>query len=284
VAGGSSAFQPERAYRGLLRLYPAEFRTRYSDEMVQLFSDQLRDARAGGVPADTARTWLRTLGDLAVTAASEHARRDRTVAHSLAASPSIATRALGFAGILGGAVLLAAFVVNTDAWDGLRILLFNLGAVAIVVAVHQRQASIGGGAALITAAAAILANLWYIAMGFLAIGNERPFAGDFGLVYFWAAMAMWLADAAFGFVTWRLGVAARWVGLALAVGSLFALTGIDRLELVRGDYAWFFSPAALTGVAVNGLGWILLGITVATRRRAPAGPGRPEGARAKPDR
>jgi hypothetical protein len=262
----------ERAYRGLLRLYPAGFRDRYSDEMVQLFSDQVRDARARGAPAGAARTWLRTLGDLAVTAASEHARRDRTVAHSLAASPSIATRALGFAGILGGAVLLAAFVVNTEPWNGLRILLFNLGAVAIVVAVHQRQASIGGGAAFVTAAAAILANLWSIAMGFLAIGNERPFAGDFGLVYFWAAMAMWLADAAFGFVTWRLGVVARWVGLALAIGSLFALTGIDRLELVRGDYAWFFSPAALTGIAVNGLGWILLGLAVATRRRPAKAP------------
>jgi hypothetical protein len=202
----------------------------------------------------------------------------------LAASPSIATRALGFAGILGGAVLLAAFVVNTDAWGGLRILLFNLGAIAIAVAVQRRQAPIGGTAAFVTAAAVVATNGWYIAMGFLAIGNEHPFAGDFGLVYFWAAIAMWLADAAFGFVTWRLGVVARWVGLALAVGSLFALTGIDRLELVRGDYAWFFSPAALTGVAVNGLGWILLGITVATRRRAPAGPGRPEGADAKPDR
>jgi hypothetical protein len=257
----------ERAYRGLLRLYPAEFRTRFGDEMVQLFGDQLRDARAAGAPAGTARTWLRILGDLAVTAASEHARRDRAVAHSLAIAPSPLTRVLGLAGILGGAVLLAAFFVEIEAWNGLRVLLFNLGAAAIVVAVQRQQTSIGGKAAAIAAVAAIAANLWYIAMGFLAIGNEHPFAGDFGLVYFWAGVAMWLADAAFGFVTWRLGVVARWVALALAIGSVFAMTGIDRFELVRGDYAWFFSPAALTGVAVNGLGWILLGITVATRRR-----------------
>lgn len=263
----------ERAYRGLLRLYPAAFRNRYSDEMVQLFSDQLRDARSAGTPAGAVRTWMRTLGDLAVTAASEHARRDRTVAHSLAASPTLATRALGFAGILGGAVLLAAFVVNTEAWNGLRLLLFNLGAIAIALAVQQRQASIGGTAAFVTAAAVIVANGWYVMMGFLAIGNEHPFAGDFGLLYFWAAIAMWLADASFGLVTWRIGVVARWAALALAVGSLFALAGIDRLELVRGDYAWFFGPAALTGVAVNGLGWILLGIDLATRRRVqePAG-------------
>jgi hypothetical protein len=258
----------ERLYRTLLGLYPAEFRTRFGDEMVQLFGDQLRDARVRDAPVGTARTWLGTIGDLALTAASEHARRDRTVAHSLAIPPSPLTRVLGLTGILGGAVLLAAFFVEIGAWNGLRILLFNLGAVAIVVAVQRQQASIGGRAAAIAAVAAIVANLWYIAMGFLAIGNEHPFAGDFGLVYFWSDVAMWLADAAFGFATWRLGVVARWVALALAVGSLFAMTGIDRFELVRGDYAWFFSPAALAGVAVNGLGWILLGITVATRRRA----------------
>jgi putative ABC transport system permease protein len=65
----------ERVYRALLRLYPAAFRARFAGEMVQLFSDQLRDARSDGAPAGATRTWLRALGDLAVTAASEHARR-----------------------------------------------------------------------------------------------------------------------------------------------------------------------------------------------------------------
>ena len=260
----------EHVYGWLLRLYPAAFRARYADEMIQLFGDQLRDARASGAASGTARSWMRTLGDLAVSAASEHTRKDRTVAHSLATSPSTSSRLLGLVGILGGAVLLAAFVVEiAPDLNNLRIILFNAGAIAIVIGVHRRQVSAAPVLALAVAIPAIIANAWYIAMVVLATGREHPFGGDFGLVSFVAAVAMWLADAAFGLVLWRSGGVARWVGLGLAIGSLFALTGIDRLELVRGDYAWFFSPAALAGVGVNGLAWILLGIDLAGRGRAP---------------
>ena len=258
----------ERVYRWLLRLYPAKFRARFSNEMVQLFSDQLRDARTGGAPAGAARTWLRTLGDLAVTAASEHARRDRTVAHSLAA-PSIASRALGLAGILGGGLLLAAFVVEIDPnLNNVRLVLFNVGAMAIVIAVHRRQALASRGLALAAAVPAILANAWYSVMVVLATSRPAPFAGDFGLVFFFAGAAMWLTDAAFGLVTLRLGVVARWGALALAIGSVLAFTGMDRLELSPRDNPTIFGPLALAGIALNGIGWILLGLDVATRRRA----------------
>jgi hypothetical protein len=63
---------------------------------------------------------------------------------------------------------------------------------------------------------------------------------------------------------------AEWGALTLAVGSLLAFLGMDRLELVSGELAWLIAPAALLGVALNGIGWILLGIDVAFRRRAPA--------------
>lgn len=257
----------ERLYRGLLRLYPAAFRVRFADEMVQLFSDQLRDARADGAPAGAARTWLRTLGDLAVTAASEHVRRDRTVGHSLAISPSTSSRVLGLAGILAGVVLLAAFLPFDWGPDlfNLRLVLFNAGAMAIVIAVHRRQASVAPALALLAAVPAVLANAWYLAMTVLAVERTGPMgAGDFGLVYFFAGAAMWLSDAAFGIVTLRLGVVARWGALALAIGSLLAFTGMDRLEL----NPTIFGPIALAGLALNGIGWILLGLDVATRRRA----------------
>ena len=265
----------ERVYRGLLRLYPAAFRDRFTDEMVQLFNDQLRDAHAGGAPAAAAGTWLRTLADLAMTAASDHARRDRTVAHSLTGSPSTPTRLLGLAGILGGVVLLAAFLVDiAPELNDLRLVLFNLGAIAIVIAVHRRQSSIAPGLALLAAIPAITANAWYLVMVLLSIVQLNPFAGDFGLVFFFAGAAMWLADAWFGLVTLWLGVLWRWGALALAVGSVLALTGMDRLELVSGAYAEVFRPLALVGIALNGLGWILLGIDVATRRLTVAAPAR----------
>ena len=74
-----------RVYRALLRVYPAAFRDRYGEEMVQLLGDQLTDARTRAGGTGVARTWLQVLGDLAVTATSERMWRDRTVANSLAA-------------------------------------------------------------------------------------------------------------------------------------------------------------------------------------------------------
>lgn len=268
----------ERVYRLLLRLYPAEFRARFSDEMMQLFGDQLRDARTGGAPAGAARTWLRTVGDLAVTAASEHARRDRTVAHSLTASPSTTSRVLGVAGILGGALLLAAFVVDiAPDLNNLRLVLFSLGAMAVVIAVHRRQSSAAPLLAMAGAVPALLANAWYLVMFVLAIGRQQPNSGDFGLISFAAGVAMWLTNAWFGLVTLRLGIVTRWGALALAIGSVLAVAGIDRLGLTTPENPTLFGPLALTGVVLSGIGWILLGLDIATRRRAPEA--QPQGAR-----
>lgn len=259
----------QRVYRALLHLYPAAFRARFADELQQLFSDQLRDARSGGEPAGAVRTWLRTVSDLAVTAASEHARRDRSVAHSVAASPSHSSRALGLVGILGGVVLLAAFLVDiAPSINVIRILLFNLGSIAIVIGVHRRQSSAAPAVALAAAVPAVLANAWYLAMVILATWEPRPFAGDFGLVWFYAGVAISLTDAWFGVVTWRLGVVARWGALALAIGSLLALTGIDRLALTSESNPTIFGPLSQAGIVLGGIGWILLGIDVAIRRRA----------------
>jgi hypothetical protein len=251
----------ERVYRALLLIYPAHFRARYAEQLVQLFGDQLRDARAGGAPASGLITWLRTLKDLALTAASEHARRDRTVAHSLTVAPSTSSRILGVIGILGGTLLLAAFVVQIGpGLNTIRIILFNLGAIAIVVAVHRRQAPRAPGWALVGAVPAVLANAAYLVWIVIA--------ADFGLVGFYLSIALWLADAWFGLVTFRLGVVARWAALALAIGSVVGIAGIDRLGLTSEANPTIFGTLALGGLAQSGIGWILLGIDVATRRDA----------------
>jgi hypothetical protein len=144
-----------------------------------------------------------------------------------------------------------------------------------VIGVHRCQAPAAPALALLGAVPAFLANAMYLAMTVLAIGRPQPFAGDFGLVYFVASVAMWLADAAFGFVTLRLGVVAWWGALALAIGSVLTITGIDRLGLTSAENPTIFGPLALAGGALNGIGWILLGIAIATRgtrvENAPAG-------------
>ncbi len=255
----------ERLYRRLLRAYPAAFRARFTDDMVQLFNDQLREARTGR--SASAGFWLRSVGDLVVASTSEHLRRDRTVAHSLSTSPSTLNRLLGLAGVLGGAVLLAVFVIDIGPeLNALRLALFNLGAIAIVVAVHMRQVTVAPRLSLLGAVPALIANAWYLGMIVLSIGRPQPFAGDFGLVWFYAGVAMWLADALFALVTLRIGVLARWGALALAIGSPLALLGIDRLGLVSAEEGTIFGPLSQIGIVLNGLGWILLGIDLVIRR------------------
>ena len=176
---------------------------------------------------------------------------------------------LGAAGILGGAVMLSAFLIQipTDL-NVIRIVLFNLGAIAITVAVHRRQGSLSPAAARTVTVATVVANATVLLREVLPYGPWHPFAGDNGLVLFYAGIAMWLTDAAFGFVTLRLGVVTRWGALALAIGSLLAITGIDRLGLTSQADPTIFGPLSQVGIVLNGIGWILLGIDVATRRRS----------------
>jgi hypothetical protein len=265
----------ERIYRGLLRLYPAAFRARFADEMVQLFSDQLHDARGSGAVGGAARTWLRALGDLAVAAASEHARRERTVAYSLETSPSNGSRLLGLAGIVGGVLLLwpaflpalFPFELNADLFN-LRLVVFNLGAIAIIVAVHRRQVAVAPIQARLAALAALVANVFYLVLIIRLAGQPGQLGpGDYGPLIFPAAVALWLTDAWFGVVTMRVGVVTRWGALALAIGSILAMTGMDRLGLTSAENPTVFGPLSLVGIALNGLGWILLGLEIATRRR-----------------
>jgi hypothetical protein len=193
---------------------------------------------------------------------------------TIAPSPSSSSRVLGLAGILGGAVLLAAFVVEISPdLNTVRLILFHLGAIAIVVAVHRRQVASSPSLARAAAIAAVLANAWNLAWLVLSTGRQNPFAGDFGLVYFYAGLAMWLTDAAFGVVALRLRVVTRWGALALVVGSLLAITGMDRLGLTSRADPTILLPLSLIGIALNGLAWIVLGIDIATRdRRAAARP------------
>ena len=249
----------ERVYRSLLRLYPTDFRDRFSGEMVQLYHDKLRDARTGGASGGTVSAWLRLLGDVVVTAPAEHLRRNRKVAHSVSSATPISTRALGLAGILAGVVVLIVFVIELpQELFPPRIVLMLLGSIALILAVHRRQAAIAPTLALVGAIPAVLANAWYLALFVL------PMIGSLAL--FWAGVALWLSIAAFGAVTIRIGAVSRFGAFAVTLGALLTLTGIDRLGLVSESAQTIFNTVSQVGIVLLGLGWILLGIDVATRR------------------
>jgi hypothetical protein len=249
-----------------LRLYPAAYRERYSDQMVQLFGDQVRET-------GTARAWLRAPLDLISSAASEHLRRNRTVAHSLTLPPTPLSRILGLFGLLGGASLLAAFLIDipNDA-NYVRLFVFGIGGVTVVAAVHLRQRQQSPRLALAAAIPALVFGTWAFVMQVLVIGREPPvFGGTFGWVFFWASIAAWLGYAWFGAITFRLNQMTRIGSAGLAVGSLLAILGIDRLGLVSHTEVNVFGAIALTGVFLHGLALVLLGLDVAFRRR-PAPP------------
>ncbi len=198
------------------------------------------------------------------------------MAHSLAPSPSPWSRILGILGILGGLVVIAAFIPNLP-WGNelfnLRLVLFNAGAIAVVFAVHRRQAAFGRGISLAVAIPAILANAWYLVMVILAMGRPRFPEPDpeFRPIFFYAAIVLWLTDAAFGFVAARLGAVSRWAALALGFGSLLALLGVGGLGFTSGPFATIIGPLSLVGLGLVGIGWVLLGIDIATGGSAVSG-------------
>src|SRR5687768_3517398 len=155
----------ERLYRALLRLYPADFRQRFGDEMVALFRDSLRDARAGRAPGGVAGAWLKMLVDVAATAPSEHLRRTRQVAHSISSTGLIEARVLGILGVIGGGALLTAFVLDVPSGlTALRIAVFNVGIIAVVIAMLRMGLTRGSLLALVAGLAAIAANGLYAVM------------------------------------------------------------------------------------------------------------------------
>jgi hypothetical protein len=181
--------------------------------------------------------------------------------------PNSARVSLGALGMAGGVGLLAAFAVDIPpALNTWRIVLFNTGAITIVVATYGPNASVSRPLALAGAIPVVLANVAAIAWILLAIGRESPFTGGLGRVGFWAGLAVWLADAWFGLVALRLRRLWRLGALALVIGSLLAITGMDRLGLTSGVRPTVFGPISLVGITLNGTAWILLGVQLAAAR------------------
>jgi hypothetical protein len=235
--------------------------------MVQLFRDQLlRDGAA--------TTWLRAISELPATATTEYLKRNRSVAHSISVAPTPASRLLGILGVLAGALILVGFLgliglnISPDLFN-LRLVLYNLGVIAVVFGVHRRQSRAGKRLALSGAVPAALSNFAYMLVILRVVaqpGEVGP--GPFQPIILTTAVtsAMWLSDAWFGVVTLKLGVLNRWSAMALLVGSLAALAGMDNWQLASIP---LIGDLLLVGVGIHGLAWILLGLEVALRGTPP---------------
>ena len=63
----------ERVFRALLRIFPADFRGDFGDDMTADFRDQRDEAARTGRRASMLRIWLRALLDVLRRAPAEHA-------------------------------------------------------------------------------------------------------------------------------------------------------------------------------------------------------------------
>lgn len=136
----------ERAFRRLVRLYPASFRAQYEDQMVGLFADQLRDSRTSGTTLAVARLWAHTLIDLVATAPPERLRKESPVLQTVEPTNASAVEAKSplqrIAVVIASVPLIlwaAVWVVFPDFMEPVfsvppAVLGFPLGVVIITVA------------------------------------------------------------------------------------------------------------------------------------------------------
>jgi hypothetical protein len=178
----------------------------------------------------------------------------------------LAVRAVAVLGIVPGLALLAGFIPDLPAGlNTARILLFLCGGVAVVLAAYGPHSAASSRLALTGAVPIILANGTLATWVLLSIGRERPGAGEFGLVGFYAGLGLWLAHAWYGIIAIWIDVMWRWPAFVLVVGSLLAITGMDRLELTSPAHPTIFGPLSLLGIALNGIAWVLVGVEIVTR-------------------
>ncbi len=138
----------------------------------------------------------------------------------------VAMRVLGLLGMLGGLVLLAAFVVDVPPESNtVRLILFLGGGVAVALTTPERRGVVSRRLAWAAVIPIIVASAATGGWLLVAAGRDRPFAGDFGLLGFWITLAMWLSHAWFGIVAARMDIRWRPAALLLAVAAILAITG-----------------------------------------------------------
>lgn len=202
--------------------------------------------------------------------------RDRSMAPSLATfEPTRPMRLLGIVGVVGGVLLLWAFISWAPfvalANNTVRLVLFALAGASVGLAFHQRQSAVAPRLALLATSVVVLAGLWYATSNILALDGPRSWVGVGGVLYSLSSLSLWLSAAVFGAFSLRTGAVSqgltRWFAattrialLILVVGGLLAALGDDRWGLTRhATYGAWISQATLLGVFLTGAGWVLLG-------------------------
>ena len=271
-----------RLYRTLLVAYPKRFRDNYEIQMVQVFRDSFREAYRRHGTSGVIDLWLHTFADLLVTALIERVMERSQYMFS----PKVILWG-GVASVFGGLFWLMS---ASGGAAGVLALVLGLGGLA---ALYSRQAGQGGklglaGFALgIIGTVLVLAVLWWSSTIFsgptyaiihLRIERQPVLAGRAVLMGSLGLVTLGIGLALLGLASFRSKTLHRWQGLPLGLGLLNTIQGITIVLLAYEPLSQgrnFFDPwppQGLTLIAAEfvllGLGWMGLGITLATEADA----------------
>jgi hypothetical protein len=253
-----------RVYRTLLVAYPKKFREHYETQMVQVFRDSCREAfHYNGIPG-VVDLWIHTFVDLVFTALNERiSERSRYMF-----SPKVILWG-GVASVFAGLFYMMTGLAPSSGGPTLElVLVLGLGG---LVGLYSRQVKQGGRL-----------GLGGFALG--VIGTVAPFVASW-----WEALeAQSILVASLAFLTLGIGLALlgvaslrgktlpRWQGLPLGLGLLHTILGIAMWLIIyvpvsHGQnpfHPWNLGNYGLVIVfalfVLVGIGWIGLGITLAT--------------------
>jgi hypothetical protein len=187
--------------------------------------------------------------------------------------PTRNMRLLGLFGFVGAGLLLWAFVplnpFADPALNGVRLVAFALAGTAISIAFYRRQAEAAPTLTRITTAAVVVAGVSYATWVILSARVDSPFIGTFGFANLVADIALWVSPALWAIAMLHAGAGWRGMprrlemvtklGVWTLVGSIVGWLGDDRLGLIDSTWGELWKAIALAGVAMNGIGWMLLG-------------------------
>jgi len=190
----------------------------------------------------------------------------------------VRTSAAGTLGILGGLALLVALVVEVPAaLNGVRIVLFHVGVIAVGLGIYPWHARTSRWLAAAASVPVLVTNAWSAGWIVLPAAQRGLGSGTIGLVLLVGAIALWGSMVWFGILAIRAGVLWRSASLLLVVGAALAVTGMSRLGLTSDAQPTIFAPLSLFGIAGTGVAWILLGVDLLLLGRARVPPGLPSG-------
>ena len=267
-----------RIYRALLVAYPKTFRENYGTHMVQVFRDSFREAYQHNGTPGVMDLWLHTCADLLVTALMERiAERSQYMF-----SPKVILWG-GVAGVFSGMFWMMGVAPSSGGAAVVLALVLGLGG---LVSLYSRQAGQGGRLGLTGFALGIIGTVlaladawWGFASGRISNMDRDPvLAAPAVLISSLALIILGIGLVLLGVASLRAKTLPRRRGLPLGLGLLNSIQGITSwlviyMPLSQGRLPWDqwnfgFNVLFPVVLVLLGLGWIGLGITLATEAEA----------------